>query len=136
MASRIVQVVLIAALALGLTASAASAAGTLRVSIIGSGTVTGAGLNCSHGVGGSETGTCSVDVPDEKDCDPDRKPPCIFFPQTVFITPTGTNGFDLDHWTGDCAAASGVCGLRMDDDHTVTAVFADVTDPTVSISSP
>ena len=117
--------------------SVAQAAGTLTVSITGAGDVAGDGIRCSRAVGDKdESGDCSQDFVDEKDCDPDRKPPCITIPAFASVSADPAPGFAFDRWTGACAGEPASCGIAMPRTQSTTAVFRDAASPTVALGSP
>jgi hypothetical protein len=80
----------------------------LTVSVTGSGTVTGTGINCP--------GDCTQ---------------TFFNGETVALTPTPTNGASFTGWSGACAGM-GACGPQLDISRAVTANFtAGITPPVV-----
>lgn len=92
------------------------------------GTITSSddGINC--GADCSQLYTYIVTCDAEGNCtDPDYR--------TVSLNTTATNGFALSGWGGACSG-SGSCSVTMDTNKTVSASFADVQDPTVSLTSP
>lgn len=67
----------------------------------GSGTITGPGINCP--------GDCTESVP---------------LNTVVTVTGTGTNGYSLGGWGGDCNSQTSTCTLRMDGNKTALATFS------------
>ncbi|HEX6021766.1 MAG TPA: Ig-like domain-containing protein [Solirubrobacter sp.] len=135
---RIALIVAMAIAAFALPASAASAAGTLKVTISGAGKVSGGKIDCARDVGDKDqSGTCEEEIEDVKECDPERKPPCILVPGTAIISADGISGFAFDHWTGACASAPGpTCLVEVTRNVSATAVFRDATNPTVALAQP
>ncbi|RKQ84992.1 hypothetical protein C8N24_6624 [Solirubrobacter pauli] len=129
-----VALLCVAALAVG--ASPALASGTLRVSVTGPGAVTGTGINCTRALGGATTGDCTELFADEKVCELDDrgKPVCHMEPRgTTLRATTSAPGFAFNGWSGDCSG-TGVCGVVLEDDLSVTATFRDVSAPSVGLS--
>jgi hypothetical protein len=124
----------LAILAVGAAAPAAALAdGTVTVSINGSGTVTGSGINCSA-FNGIESGTCSAPVAD--DCIPDPfKPICHPVTGIAVLTATPASGFSLSGWSG-CTVTTTGCSLRVEGTEHVTATFRDSARPTVALTQP
>jgi len=54
----------------------------------------------------------------------------------VTLTASAAAGFSFTGWTGACTDSNGTCQITMDAAKSVTAAFADITPPLVSISSP
>jgi hypothetical protein len=101
---------------------------TLTVSTSGNGTVTSSdgGINCGSDC--SQNYNYSIFCDTNGDC---TTPDYV----TVGLNPSPAPGYSLVSWSGDCAGA-GSCAVTMDDDRTVSAQFADLTNPTVSLTSP
>ena len=76
----------------------------LSVSVTGSGTVTGGGINC--GVGGT---TCSATLASGTN---------------VTLTATPAGGQTFTGWGGACSGSSKTCSLTMNAAHSVTATFS------------
>jgi uncharacterized repeat protein (TIGR02543 family) len=87
----------------------------LTVSISGSGSVTGAGLNCT------QTGTlgCTSPQPDSA---------------TVAITAVAAPGSTFVAWSGDCTGSANTCNVAMDSDQSVTATFRSTAPQTVRLA--
>ncbi len=119
-------------------APAAHAEGTVSVTVTGQGTVTAEGIDCTQS-GGPDCAESYADV-SEQDCDPERKPPCIFIevaPVVDFTAGGDTNGFVYDGWTGCDGGVSGrTCTLTVTESTGITARFRDGQAPTVSNPTP
>ncbi len=83
----------------------------LSVSVSGSGTVTGGGINCPV----SCTATQAVN-------------------STVVLTATPADGFVLTRWDGACSGTAPTCAVLMDAAKSVTATFAPVVQLTVTVN--
>ncbi len=127
----LVVTTLVAVVALG---GPAAAAGTVTVTVQGPGVVTGDGINCTQG-GGPD---CSQLYEDVQVCDPELKPPCHDeTPEVVLTAGPDSGGFTFVGFTGACTSASGrTCTITVNSSKNVTAVFADTSAPTVSLTSP
>ena len=77
---------------------------TLEVTVEGSGSVTGGGIDCP--------GACTGSYPHGID---------------VTLTAEPTDGWGLVEWAGDCSGDSATCILTMDEDKSVTATFEELT---------
>ena len=140
-----------------IAASGAEAAGTLTVSKSpsGSGTVTGT-IPTRSPVTGVPVGPpttvincgsdCSEDVGDYETCTIGTDPVCTEHTETVTLSSSPAAGWALQGWTG-CSSVSGggngqTCERTMPNsgtdpvDRSVTANYADVGPPTVSLSGP
>ncbi len=124
-------------LMLVLDAKPAFASGTVTVSVVGKGDVTGTGINCNES-GGPD---CSEFYPDNtfQECDPTRQPPCITVTESPTVELTAgadSNGYVFDGWTGCDTITGRTCGLTVDASRGVTARFRDAATPSVSAPSP
>lgn len=86
----------------------ASGTNPLTITVDGSGTVTGRGIDCSAG------STCTVDEPTTS---------------SVTLTATPADGYQFTGWSDDCLGTQPTCTVQMSDSHTVTATF----DPIVTV---
>ncbi len=99
------------------------------------------GTVASNPAGISCGADCTEDYPSEEVCTPNPHVPggeiCNTVHQSVELTATGQSGFAIDSWTG-CGSVSvdKKCTVVMSIDKTVTANFADVTNPTVFLTAP
>lgn len=130
------RVALLCLALIAVSASPALATGTLRVSVSGPGAVTGTGINCTRALGGATAGDCTELFTDEKVCELDDrgKPVCHMEARgTTLRATTSAPGFAFNGWSGDCSG-TGVCGVLLEDDLSVTATFRDVSAPSVGLS--
>jgi hypothetical protein len=129
---RLVWAGLMSTLLLMVAVPAAHASGTLTVSIVGKGNVTGTGINCSTG----NTGDCSQSFTDTQVCDYDIKPPCHNETADAALTANDVagTGYTYDH--SDACGTARSCYVTMDGSYAVTVVFRDNQAPSVSLSAP
>src|SRR4051794_36208133 len=103
---------------LALTASVASAAGTMSVDISRAGAVAGDGINCARAIGAtSTTGVCAATFRDVRVCEegPNGKPVCHFESRGASVTAGSPgDGFIFTGWSGDCAGQGAACVVDMD----------------------
>ncbi len=117
---------------LGTLPSQAMAAGTLTVAIQGKGDVTGDGIDCDE-----TGGDCSEFYANECEENPDPPPPQFCFQPTVTVTAgPDRSGYTYQGWTGCDSVDGSECTETVSSNRTVTANFADVTNPNVSGLSP
>ena len=129
--------VVLAVAAFAVPTSVASASGTLTVSITGAGAVEGEGIRCLRDVGDKDvSGDCSQAYTDTRECDPERKPPCIDIEAFAVVSADPAPGFAFDRWTGACAAEGATCSIGMPRSQATTAIFRDATNPSVTLGSP
>jgi Bacterial Ig domain len=114
----------------------AAAAGpvTVTVTVQGKGTVTAPpGISCTEAGGSGCSGTYTV----TQECDPQLKPPCHDVPVEVTLTAApDRNGFTFIQFTGCDVATGRTCEMTVAASRNVTAVFADTTPPTVTLTAP
>lgn len=144
----------IAALSL-IAASQALAAGTVKVTINGAGTVrgsvetSGAGLDCTRNAAGAYSGTCEVFVANTVECDgtipPSGErsaiPPCVTLPGVLQLQAADSgSAYGFTHWDGRCAGTARNCTIVMPklgaNAYTATANFGDNAPPSVSLTAP
>ncbi len=111
----------------------AFASGTVTVSVVGQGRVTGDGIDCTPS-GGPDCSQFYADPPPE--CDPGPHPVCVRETAETTLTaePDG-NGFVFDQWwpAGVCNSTAGrTCTLVVTSDTAVTARYLDRQVPSVS----
>lgn len=105
----------------------------------GSGTVTSnpAGINCGtdctepYPLEEFENCIPNPHIPDGEMCTTTES-----FPQQVTLTATAASGSDFTGWSGGGCSGTAPCEVTMDEDKTVTALFADTQDPVLTIVSP
>jgi hypothetical protein len=114
------------------TSGPAAATGTVTVTIQGHGTVTAPGIACSEG-----GGDCSELYEDTEECDPANHPPCLtFHPEIDLVAAPDRDGFTFQGFTG-CTSTSGrTCSVTVTASKSVTARFADTTDPVSTLIDP
>ena len=130
-------VALAAAALLGIGPAQASASGTITIAVSGQGSVTGDGINCTQ-TGGPDCSETYNDTSYE-DCDPERRPPCITVTEPPVVEMTAgpdSNGFAFSGWQGCESVSERTCTHTVTEDETLTAVFADNQDPSVSGLTP
>jgi predicted phage tail protein len=127
---------LVAAVALS---APAAADGTVTVLVQGKGTVTGDGINCSEAAGSDCSGAFADEIvcPRPTRANPGVPPPgCTQIPAIATLTAQpDRDGFAFDHFEG-CVASVRTCHVPVNGDKTITAVFTDVTPPSVTLTSP
>jgi hypothetical protein len=115
------------------TSGPATAAGTVTVTVLGQGSVTGPGIDCNQS-GGPD---CSEAYADTQVCDPDVKPPCHNeLPDVQLVAGPDTNGYVFNGYSGCPDATDRTCDLVVGASTDVTAVFRDAQPPTVTALSP
>ncbi len=122
-------------------AARADADGTLTVSVVGKGDISGPSNDGSTtGIDCDETGLpdCSEFYADDCESNPDPPPPQFCFAQTVELTAEpDRNGYVFSSWSSNCVPATArTCQVTMSSSKTVTATFVDNTPPMVSGVSP
>ena len=118
-------------------AESATAAGTVSVSVVGQGSVTGDGVNCNQS-GGPDCSEFYDDVT-YQDCDPERKPPCINITEQPFVQFTAgpdSNGFLFQQWEGCDSSSNRTCSLSVTENTALTARYRDAAAPSMSGLSP
>jgi hypothetical protein len=111
---------------------------TLSVSRSGGGAVSGGGIDCGA--------TCAVQDQPGESCEyvgngngtdgPNDRLVCEAVYHAITLTAHNQNGWSLSGWGGACSGAATTCTVTMNTDRTVSATFADVAAPSVSITGP
>jgi uncharacterized repeat protein (TIGR02543 family) len=83
--------------------------------VVGSGTVSGSGLNCRV------TGSTSCTSPQAADA-------------SVTINAVASAGYAFSGWSGACSGTSPTCSVAMSNDQSVTATFKSTASPTARLS--
>src|SRR3954453_13514103 len=110
----------------------AAAAGTLTVSVLGRGDVSGDVISCNE-----NGGTCSHAYSDTQECDPDLKPPCHNVPGEVdLVAGPDRSGYTFLGFSGCDSVTGRTCSVTMSTAQHVVASFADVTAPLVALNQP
>ena len=114
----------------------AAADGTVTVTIVGKGTVTGDGISCSEPGGGGAD--CNEFYPDDDEtCTEPPHPICTENPQTVeLVAEPDRNGYTFQGFTGCTSDLGRTCTVFVNVSKNVTATFADVVAPSVALTSP
>ena len=115
-------------------APAAMAAGTVTVEIVGQGSVTAPGINCTHTGGDCSESYANVDV---QECTDHVPPVCgttSESPLVAFTAGPDSNGFAHAGWTF-CDDPSGrTCRVTVDGDRTIRATFRDGLTPSAALT--
>jgi hypothetical protein len=111
----------------------ASAAGTVTVTVVGQGSASGEGINCTQSGGP----VCSEFYADTvtQECTDTVPPRCFIVRTRPTITLNAgpdSNGFVFDGWTGCDAVVSRDCQLTVTDDAALTVRYRDAQAPSVS----
>lgn len=118
-----------------LSPTPAYAAGTVTVSVVGQGSVTGDGIDCTQ-TGGPD---CSEFYPNEPEgCigDPPHQT-CFDPPPTRELTAApDSNGFVFSSFQGCDSVSARVCTITVSNNRSVTAVYSDAQAPTVVLTGP
>ena len=115
----------------------ALADGTLTVSVVGQGSVSGEGIDCTQS-GGPDCSQFYNDI-SYQECDPERRPPCFTITEPPLVEVTAgpdSNGFSFSGWQGCDGMEGRTCSSTITDDRGVTASYVDVQAPSVSGLSP
>ena len=125
----------VAALALS---APANAVGSVTVTVEGHGTVTTQDPKVTPQISCGDGGTaCSATIADDEFCIPG----CITIPHTTVLAVTADPGYSITSTTsGACSVAdpptSGTCYAYSEGSPVIDAAFADITPPTVSLTTP
>ena len=117
---------------LGLGPAQASASGTITISVVGMGSVTGEGIDCTQA-----GGDCTQFYANE--CEPNENPPppqLCFPPVKEFTASAGSNGYAFNSWEGCESVTERTCTQTVDGSETLTARFRDAQAPSVTSLTP
>src|SRR4051794_11291910 len=111
----------------------AAAEGTLTVSVLGRGDVSGDFISCSE-----NGGTCSHGYSDTRVCEQaDPKPVCYWEPaEADLVAGADRSGYAFLGFLGCDSVTGRTCSVTMSSAKHVIARFADITAPSVTLNEP